>query len=285
MFRSIWYVTRSTGCFRRRTASAAAPASRSVASRNRDRASSNVSRSPPRTCERVSATRREPPRPGTGAFGRTAGGAAMGGASDTGDTSAFPAGDEGHAREGWQVGRRDEAMLVRAAVELGKALLVLGLEVMVKVSVEVFGEDLARHSGADRRGVYDLGPVRPRVLTRPEERLRRHGGPHRPYREHERQAREPAPAFREVEHVEPGEVGFQRRIPDEEGGVVVREHLAEVRRGGVELGMGTEEVAEEDSRHRGRRTGCDVQSHGLRGLDRLATDENDAPHPLAGRDP
>jgi hypothetical protein len=47
------------------------------------------------------------------------------------DTSAFPARHERHARERRQVGRREEAMDVRAAVELGEASLVLGLEVVM----------------------------------------------------------------------------------------------------------------------------------------------------------
>src|ERR1017187_390861 len=215
MFRSIWYVTRSTGCFRRRTASAAAPSSRSVASRNRDRASSNVSRSPPRTCERVSATRREPPRPGTGAFGRTAEVAGASGAAERADTSAFPARHEWYARERRQVGRREEAVDVRAAVELGETFLVLGLEVVMEFSVEVFVGPRLPEPRPLRGHGDDLRQVRLRVLARPEERLRRHGGPHRPHREHERQAREPPPAFREVEHVEPGEVRLPGRLPAE----------------------------------------------------------------------
>src|SRR5271169_3155939 len=172
MFRSIWYVTRSTGCLTRRTASAAAPASSTVASRKSVRPSSNVRRAPPRTRASAVATRGEPPSPGTGAFGRKAEGAGASGAADTVDTSAFPARHERHARERRQVGRGEEAVGVRAAVELGEAFLILGFEIVVEVPVEVFGEDVRRHSRAGRRGVDDLRPMRPCVFARPEERLR-----------------------------------------------------------------------------------------------------------------
>src|ERR1019366_2795562 len=175
-FRSTWYVTRSTGCLTRRTASAAPPASSTVASRKSVRPSSNVRRAPPRTRASAAATRREPPSPGTGAFGRTAESAGASGAADAVNTSAFPARHERHARERRQVGRGKEAVDVRAAVELGEALLILGLEVVMEVSVEVFGEDLRPYSGAGRSGVDDFRPMRPRVFARPYKRFRRHGG-------------------------------------------------------------------------------------------------------------
>src|SRR5664280_1080989 len=203
MFRSTWYVTRSTRCLTRRTASAAAPASSTVASRKSVRPSSNVRRAPPRPRASAAATRREPPSPGTGAFGRTAESAGTSGAADT---SAFPARHERHARERRQVGRREKAVDVRAAVELGKALLVLGLEVVMKVSVEVFVERRLPEPRPLGGHGDDLGQVRLRVFARPQERLRRHGGSYRPHRKHERQPREAMPALREVEDVKAGEV-------------------------------------------------------------------------------
>ena len=81
------------------------------------------------------------------------------------------------------------------------------------------------------------------------------------------------------------EIGLERRVSDEEGRVVVRQHFVEVRRGRVELRLHPQEVVEQDARHRGRRARCDVEGDGLRGLERLAADEDDAAHALSGSDP
>ena len=84
--------------------------------------------------------------------------------------------------------------------------------------------------------------------------------------------------------MEAREVGLERRVSDEQGRVVVRQHFVEVRRGRVEPGLHAKEVVEEDARHRGGRARRDVESDGLRGLERLAAHEDDAAHALAGRD-
>ena len=126
---------------------------------------------------------------------------------------------------------------MRAAVELGEALLVVGREVVVQVAVDV----VAR---APPPGARCAAPAAATISSRcvfAYSRDHRNGsggidGPHRPDREDERQAREPAPALREVEDVEAREVGLQRGIAEEERRVVVREHLGEVGRGRVELG-------------------------------------------------
>src|SRR5215470_1926217 len=120
MFRSTWYVATSSPCRRRRTASAAAPSSSAVASSRSVTASAGARRAPSSTASRMRATRREPPRPGTG-------GAASGRALISRSALRY----ERHAGERREVRGRDEAVRGRAAEELRQALLVLLLEVVV----------------------------------------------------------------------------------------------------------------------------------------------------------
>jgi hypothetical protein len=174
---------------------------------------------------------------------------------------------------------------VRPAVELGKPLLVLGREVVVEVPVDVAPERLRRQARPRGGGRDDLVEVRLPVLARPQERLRRDRGPHGPDGEDERQAGQAAPALREVEDVEAGQVGLEGGVAEKERGVVVREHLGEVGRGGVELGRRPEEILEEDAGHRGRGARRQIERDRAGLLDRPAAREDDAAHALLRSDP
>ena len=172
----------------------------------------------------------------------------------------------------------------RPAIELGQAGLVLLLEVVVEAFDQVGGEKAGGEARPVRRLGDDAVDLPPAEVPRPEERVRGDAGPDRPDREYEREAGQRPPFLRQVADVEARQIGSQRRVADQEGGVVVGQHLREVGRRHVELGDLSVPIGEEDPGHGGRRARGDVEGDGPHLIERALRREEDAPDPLPGGD-